>query len=881
MNLFQKVGPVGLFLAILWVFGLLLALDRYKLDETRVLPTMSGLAAERYAIDTVIVKRTPPGKEPEEFTFHHKDEVWTLKKDDQSIKIEGFRIKDMIREARDARRDEEAAVRNQPADYGLAPPQATITFIGTPKKKTTSADDAKDEKKDEKAETRTPREWKLFLGNEDPTKKYVYVASSDRPGRVFAVVKSSISSLFFKNINDLRSKRLFDFNEPIVQSFDLKRGNDEFEAKRTDAGSWLIAKPDLGYGDYEGPPAPKEGGPRPVEGGLKGLINAVAGVRVDSDDDFVPPDPGNLKRYDLEPGKETYRLTVMSGDSKKPTDETLLIGRKEKDYYYARLSTDEGVFKIRAKYLQPIDEAIDNPKKYRNVDLSPVSLKDSDAITIKHGKDEARFFQQGEQKAWQMDYEGKRTGTSAKSVESLIEALQGKRAILSFRDGGDDKKLDAELGLDNPSLVVSVYGKAIDDPKKKDPDFKKDAKPEIVLQFGKVEGDTVAVKRTMADGRVSRFTVAKTVPEKILPKEGFLAYLEMLFPRTAGGDVARVEVDRSGKTTELTKAGDKWTTKAAGGESVPADPMRVRAFIEPFTALPVERWVKKLDPKEDVAAYGFERPTLKVALVEKKDQLTPQTVAVAIARSANPVANPWLTIAAIEASRQSAPGDKATITIGKISTEDPKAYYARHSGSDRLALVSENFVKLAQMIDFRDPSILLNPHAYLVAAAVGSPGLWAASPIVTGYVGNGDASQVQELRVTVRTPIELRSFAFQRQDKSWVDRSGLKEFQPDEAKVTQTANLVVGLQVQRWISLSGGAKADTKLTPADATVTLDAVGKDGKTTTLTIGAEFEGRGYFAQISTMPGAVFLLSADTVRPLLGGAAYFAKERVASAR
>jgi hypothetical protein len=876
MNLRNSIGLIGLFLAIFWVFGLLLALERTKVDETLVLPTFAA-GADKYAIDSVVVDRTEKGEKHEEFRFAYKDETWSLQQGSQSIKVEGFRVKDMLREVREARRDEEAGVSNIPSQYGLEPPQATATFIGKRKKKRTD-EDKEDAKNETTGEERT---WKLFLGTESADQKYVYVASSDRPGRVFAVLKNKLSSLLFKNINDLRSKRLFDFNEPIVLSFDLKRGNDEFEAKRTEAGSWLIAKPDLGYGDYEGPPAPKEAGPRPVEGGLKGLINAVAGVRVDSDDDFVPPDPGNLKNFDLEPGKETYRLTVMSGDTKKPTDETLLVGRKEKDYYYARLSTDEGVFKIRAKYLQPIDEAIDHPKKYRNVDLSPVSLKDADAITIKHGKDEARFFQTGEQKAWQMDYEGKRTGTSAKSVESLIDTLQGKRAILAFRDGGDEKKLDAELGLDHPSLVVSAYAKAIDDPKKKDPDLKKDAKAEIVLQFGKIDGDALAVKRTMADGRVSRFTVAKTVSEKILPKEGFLAYLETMFPRTAGGDVAQVEVDRAGKATELTKSGDKWTTKTAGGEAVPADAARVRALIEPFAALPVERWIKKLDPKEDVAAYGFEKPTLKVALVEKKGQLSPQSVAVAIVRSANPVANPWLTIAAIEASQQSAPGEKATITIGKISTEDPKAYYARHSGSDRLALVSEKFVKLAQMIDFRDPSILLNPQAFLAAAAVGSPGLWAASPIVTGYVGTGDASQVQELRVTVRTPIELRSFAFQRQDKSWVDRSGLKEFQPDETKVTQTANLVLGLHVQRWISLTGGAKADTKLTPADATVTLEAVGKDGKTTTLTIGAEFEGRGYFAQISTLPGAVFLLSDDVVHPLLGGAAYFAKERVASVR
>ena len=871
MNLRNSVGLVGLFLAAFWVFGLLLAL-RGRQDETLVMPAFAA-ARDTFAIDAVTVERRVKGAAAEEYRFTHHDETWNLRQGTQSIKVEGFRIKDILREAQSAQHDLDAGVSNLPAQYGLEPPQATITFIGT-RKKNTATDE---EEKDKKPETTGPeREWKLYLGNESSDKKYIYTASSDRPNRVFAVAKNSVSSLFFKNINDLRSKRLFDFNEPIVQSFVLRRGESEFEAKKADAGAWKILKPDLGYADFEGPPPSKDA--RSQEGGLKGLINAVAGIRVDAEDDFIAADPGNLKRYDLEPGKETYRITVLSGEDKKPTDETLLVGKKEGDYYYARLATDEGVFKLRTKYLDPIEAAIARPAKFRNVDLSPIAIKDAEAITLAKGKTEATFYRLGEGKAWQIDLDGKRTGARTKAIESLLDVLQGHRDILGFREAADAKKLDAELGLDAPTMMARVYLKGVDDPKKGSPDLKKGAKPDVVWELGKSENDTVAVKRTTTDGRVERFTVAKTLPEKIVPREGFLAYLEMSFPRSAGGDIVRAEVERGGKSLVLTKSNENWQVRS-GAEATPADEKKVRALLEPFAALPVERWVKKLDPKEDLDAYGLKTPTLTIALVERKDVLSPQSIGSVLVQLGGILGTRGLSALGVAYASHQA-GEKGTITIGKIAKEEAGTYYARHSGTDRLALVSEKFVKLAQTIDLRDPSVILNQEVYLASAAFGSPGLLAGSPLVTGVLGTGNADAIQELKITLRTPIELRNFAFQRQDKGWIDRSGLREFQLDEVKVNAVLSLVMSVKIDRWVALSGGTRAEQKLAASESLVILEAVGKDGKTTTLTIGADFEGHGYFSTISTWPGAVFLLSPEQVRPLLGGAASFAKERVALA-
>src|SRR3712207_5970684 len=112
MNLRSSVALTGLFLAMFWVFGLMLALDRTRADETLVVPSLK--AADNYEIDTVVVSRTPKGKEPEEFRFTRKGDAWNLQQGSQSIKVEAFRIRDLIREVREARRDEDAGVFDNP-----------------------------------------------------------------------------------------------------------------------------------------------------------------------------------------------------------------------------------------------------------------------------------------------------------------------------------------------------------------------------------------------------------------------------------------------------------------------------------------------------------------------------------------------------------------------------------------------------------------------------------------------------------------------------------------------------------------------------------------------------------------------------------------------
>src|SRR5882724_7724401 len=100
MNVRSSIGLVGVFLALFWVFGLMLSLDRARVDEAFVMPSLKS--ATNVEIDAVVVERKAKGKDADEFHFTHKDDVWTLRQGKQAIKVDTFRLRDLIKEMREA-----------------------------------------------------------------------------------------------------------------------------------------------------------------------------------------------------------------------------------------------------------------------------------------------------------------------------------------------------------------------------------------------------------------------------------------------------------------------------------------------------------------------------------------------------------------------------------------------------------------------------------------------------------------------------------------------------------------------------------------------------------------------------------------------------------
>jgi hypothetical protein len=154
------------------------------------------------------------------------------------------------------------------------------------------------------------------------------------------------------------------------------------------------------------------------------------------------------------------------------------------------------------------------------------------------------------------------------------------------------------------------------------------------------------------------------------------------------------------------------------------------------------------------------------------------------------------------------------------------------------------------------------------------------APFFGGQVVHLDADKVKDIKLTVRTRYELRNFHFERvgkdKDKTWVDKTGLQEFQIDQDKVNRFVKEFSKVHSDRFVAFTGGPRDEHKLGAKEATARIEMTTEDGKSVTLTIGARYQTHGYYATSSYWPGTVFMLPFATVDPILAGPEQFAKER-----
>jgi hypothetical protein len=914
MNLRSTTFFFGLLLGMLWLFGLTVAHKKTAVDASYLMPMLQGNSD--LVVDSVTIKRQVKDKQPEQFEFtKDKDDVWWLKVPgvQKSVKLEGFRVEQIIRQIKDARHSTEAGVTDDLTKYGLEQPATVVMLKGRIKAK--NKDDDRDRKE---------QEWKFYIGRESADQLLVYVNSSERPKKVYAVVKSDIDSVLFKDPNHLRSRRLFEFSDIAAATIDLKEGAAEVELKKGDDAAWRFEKPAYGFADFEGPPAPKElpPGAKPPEGGVKGLLAAIGTMRVDSEDDFIALSDTKLSVYGLEEGKETMRVAVgtmkekTEKDAKEPkkelVKEVLAVGlrtnEKGRDQVFARMLGDQGVFKLNVKLLEPIKDVLQRPGTLRSLDVMSVDTKKVDAVTVGQGGDNVTLLRP-EGKPWELQVgSGKLQKANSQAIHALVDALQGKREIVKFYDGDDFKKLDAEMKA--PVAVVALYVGGLADAKlgdakdkdsakdKKDetkdesPRLKKDAKAAVTLSFGASDKDTVNVQRVTADGTISRFAVAKSVLDKVMPGDLTLAFLDAALPEIAADALNRVVIAHEAEKIDIEKGwGDKanrWFFKEGQetpGKS-PTDAAKTGLLVSSLTNLQAKKWLPGPGPKDDLEKYGLKKPSRTVTLYVKKD--TPGATAVLVGVLATP--SEWrglLAGSAALAYRQTDPGETVVLKIGKETDQekDKPAVYAQRSDKDLLFLLPSDYVRMLREVDLRDRTGVITAQPVVSAALLGLQvdpvnAFLASSPLATNQVLSFDAAKVRVLKLAIRTPDELRNLFFQRfaDGKGWGDQAGLQEFNLDSQKVTQTLEQLATLKASRWVNLSGGIKSEQKLTPKEASLRIEMTLDDGKSITLTVGALFERLGYYAQTSVWPDAVFLLAPGQVEPYLHGPGHFAKERAA---
>ncbi len=835
----------ALLIAMLFVFGLTLAWKHRDLDKGFVLPKLAE--DNTLKVDALEVKT----KDGADYAFALKGEQWYLTNlpgFKGGVRVQNPRIEEMIKQIRTARKSDEPYVTRNQAEWGLDAPERTFIL-----------------------RLSDGQEAKLSLGKTSPVGDYVYVSSSERPRDVLAVPKNTINDLFFKDINELRSRQLLEVNENTAQEVDLREKvggkSHVLILKKNQEALWHFVEPKLGPADFEGDLSkPLEPGARQVRS-VKDLLTILGAIVVE---DFEP-----AGRQPFDANNALLTITVQREVGKGTTKETLYIGPKvsgqdkEKGQYYARLSTDEGVVRVSAARIDPLLKVVDDPAKLRSHDLTQLSLaRPPDRIQIRKGpglKEEINLYRPGND--WEVVTPSKRMKANQQAVgeQGLIGALQGKRQIKTFLD--DPRQSDEQLGLDaakpgpnGPEAVVEVFENSLEFPKANDTKEKdkgkskgkeKDkgvaqpnpkAKPVVTLTFSREDKSEVKVKRVTADGGVTRFTMTADVLDKVT--QGPLAYLDTTLP-TLPESIAKLELkrnlpeskvdfivklekkkkkDKDGKDTK--ESTEEWVLEQPkdlpGGK---ADQQNVENVLNQLHALTVKKWVEKaLNPKNP--PYGLASPAITViAYPEKKAGEKDEP-------------KPMIYKFGSEVTSGKDKGDVYAMLGGDSDTGEL---------SGLIFLVDKASFDALKTVELRDRTVL-----------------------------KFEPAKIKEVKVSVlagKTPLDG---VFKRADKSW-NSTGQRVLAFAPQKVDALLGQLKDLKAERYEMFNARGKESGYGLGEDAPLKITLVLDDAKAApiTLTVGNQTADKsGYYARASTLPDVIFVVKTAEFTPLLGGLDFFSR-------
>ncbi len=835
----------GVLGAMLVVFALVLLLGPTSVpDKAFVLPSAQDKTKGEVTpddVERVTIEPAEGDKIVLEREGEGDDKGWRMKEPLGSA-VDRWSVDSLVRQVLGAKKTE-ADVNDKLKEWGLAPPRRVVTI-----------------------ETKDKGTFTLNLGDKSPGKDsaVVYVTSSDYPKTVMAVKLNEVESAAEHGLDDFRSRDLLARSADDIGHVQLHKGKGEavvVESEGSGSGQssrWRFVKPPYGPADYDGDPnAPADKAPT----GIRPLLSALAGIKVEGkteplddkdaggkkkekkDTGFVEnsADDKALEKYGLKSAEGADLVVTVKKSPSAKEETTLLVGKKvdKEEAYYARLAENKHVVKVGAKALEPVRKFLDSPSEARDHDLVRLPEK-PDVVRIKYRsgevielvrkapKDAPHGF--GAEDRWTLYRGADKKGlvTDSAAVDKLVNALVQKRQVKEFPSG----KTDSQLGLDNPTVTVSLWADGLKKEEKKDEkkddkdgdkkDEKKDDKkkdemkeeerpklksetPDVVLEFsGEVDSEKrVPVKRKTGK-ELKDATVVKVLDSVLeLVRADPLSYLEKTLPPfLAGTDtVTKLVRELDGAVTEVARKGPKSTTsdwvfnKPADLAGRKADRNDVSNLIHAdLNGIKIERWVA-LAP-EDLSKWGLKSPSDKLTLTVRPEG-------------------------------KDAKDREVSLLIGK-ATDDKKGFYAKKSDHDAVFVVSQ-----------ADVERLKKPLLDLTVLDVQPSQVKAVK--LTGWYRLGKPSVIE---------LERKSAS------NWESKTAGLKVNAERAEKLLAA--MRDLKADKFVVYKKGPQAsqglDFKDKALEIEVTLDD--KDKTKKTLRIGGK-DGDNFHATSSELPGDVFLI------------------------
>ncbi len=261
--------------------------------------------------------------------------------------------------------------------------------------------------------TKAGREYAIDFGNSNPTGSSTYATVPG--GREVFLVSSSVPGAFDKKPDDLRNHRILSFDQPDVQSLDVKSPKGELELDKDSNDRWWIAGKERIAADSPG---------------VRGMLNTLSMGRIK---EFFNDSPEGYQNLGLDKPLIDVRLTY----GKNKAIKHLVIGsaksdlRKKGESGSARKNSDNPLSEL---YLAKdesrpdlffvekdvVDKLLKSPNDVRDKALAAIQRWDVDSIAIANQKGSFSFSKSGGE--WFV------AGTSNKAkwdgVNAILDAME-------------------------------------------------------------------------------------------------------------------------------------------------------------------------------------------------------------------------------------------------------------------------------------------------------------------------------------------------------------------------------------------------------------------------------------------------------------------------
>ncbi|CAN5560490.1 hypothetical protein BH11PLA2_BH11PLA2_04410 [soil metagenome] len=610
-------------IVLLLVVGLLVSslMDDTPVTDGLLMPALDGLKPAD--IDLVEIFKAEPTEEKMVFARTGKDR-WELREPSPG-RADALTLTRVIGELLKLKPTLSKDLTGNAAAHGLDKPGLKVTLRSSTNKSAT-----------------------LFIGDsiggENPV---TFVAMPDRAGTPIAVKRGDLTAVFrdnakdgksavnAKGVSDYRLKRLFgvDMGNAVDTAKELKiKAAGKEMVLRHPGNDWTFDTPaNYGVVDLQGDPVANPG----VITGLRTLIGLVNGYAATGPDDFIE-NPESLQMYGLaanDPNLIRIELTPKDG----PPD-VLLIGKKIDgpgvNKYYAMVPGERCVVKIAADRLEALVKTVADPKPLQDRTL----VRDSDAgridaMTITAGGTTAnlRKVPMGSLFRWVL-YGGPNDPQFAGAiVQTLIQELSVPRVATDVVAPPNDAAFAA---AEIKSEVKIWFDSFEPTPAAKAEEFPTEPKPKgipaVILQFGKVDAESLYVRRILADGTKTDFKVPATLATKVAKKRS--DYLDLKFKEFPTNIAKKLTFNRGTEVFEIVRSDapeadfplGKWTfvkpeslkgqiadvDKVGGGTSLGA------GLIGTLATLSASSAVTEAPTDAELKVWGLEptAPRLKAAV---------------------------------------------------------------------------------------------------------------------------------------------------------------------------------------------------------------------------------------------------------------------------